>query len=45
MKVKTNNKVSNLTFQENIKDLEQANYEFTKFMKRLSYHAYKIRKM
>ena len=27
-----------LTFKDNIKDIKQANYEFTKFIKRLNYH-------
>lgn len=33
-----------LTFKENKTDLESANLECTKFIKRLSYHAYKINK-
>ena len=33
-----------LTFKENVQDLENANAEVTKFIKRLSYHAYKINK-
>lgn len=33
-----------LTFKENMQDLENANAEVTKFIKRLSYHAYKINK-
>lgn len=33
-----------LTFKENVTDLESANGEVTKFIKRLSYHAYKINK-
>ena len=41
---KQTTKFLTLTFQENIKDLEKANQEFTKFMKRLSYYAYKVRK-
>lgn len=41
---KQTTKFLTLTFQENIMDLEKANKEFTKFMKRLSYHAYKVRK-
>lgn len=41
---KQTTKFLTLTFQENIMDLEVANQEFTKFMKRLSYHAYGVRK-
>lgn len=33
-----------LTFRENITDLENANMEVTKFIKRLSYYAYKVNK-
>lgn len=35
-------KFMTLTFKDNIQDLTVANYEFTKFMKRLSYH-YKVK--
>ena len=31
-----------LTFKENIQDIKQANYEFTKFIRRLNYEANKI---
>lgn len=41
---KQTTKFLTLTFKENITKLEKANQEFTKFMKRLSYYAYKIRK-
>lgn len=41
---KQTTKFLTLTFEENITDLEKANQEFTKFMKRLSYYAYKIKK-
>lgn len=33
-----------LTFKENIQDIEQANYEFMKFIKRLNYHCFGIKK-
>ena len=33
-----------LTFKENIQDIEQANYEFKKFIKRLNYKLYKTKK-
>lgn len=41
---KQTTKFLTLTFQENISDITEANQEFTKFLKRLSYHAYKTRK-
>ena len=33
-----------LTFKENIQDIKQANYEFTKFIKRLNYHCFGTKK-
>jgi len=33
-----------LTFKENIKDLDKANYEFEKFIKRLNYHCFGTKK-
>ena len=33
-----------LTFKDNIKDIKQANYEFTKFIKRLNYHCFGTKK-
>jgi hypothetical protein len=33
-----------LTFRENIKDLDKANYEFKKFIKRLNYHCFGTKK-
>lgn len=33
-----------LTFKENMGDIEKANYEITKFMKRLSYSIFKVKK-
>ena len=33
-----------LTFKENIQDIQQANYEFMKFIKRLNYHCYGTKK-
>lgn len=41
---KQTTKFLTLTFQDNIKDITKANQEFTKFLKRLSYHAYGTRK-
>ncbi len=33
-----------LTFKDNVKDLNKANYEFTKFIKRLNYHCFGTKK-
>lgn len=33
-----------LTFKDNVKDLDKANYEFDKFIKRLNYHCYGTKK-
>lgn len=33
-----------LTFKENVQDIKQANYEFTKFMKRLNYNCFGTKK-
>ena len=34
-----------LTFRDNVKDIKQANYEFNKFIKRLNYNLYGIKKV
>lgn len=41
---KQTTKFLTITFKENIKYIEDANKEFTKFIKRLSYYAYKVKK-
>lgn len=39
-----NTKFMTLTFQENIEDISYTNYEFNKFIKRLNFHLYHVKK-
>ena len=39
-----NTKFMTLTFKENIKDVTYTNYEFSKFIKRLNYHLYHVKR-
>ena len=40
----SNTKFMTLTFKENIQDVSHTNYEFSKFIKRLNFHLYHVKK-